>query len=129
MKRILKTLTLVLVLVFCLASTAFASEGLGGSGTGGGAGEGTQDKKDGFLATKSGYIVYTSDASGNATSDVIAFCWNGGDPYSTTGAPVVKILQTRFGQSATFRSDLSAAWGYPPFSGSSGAGGEVSQVL
>ena len=100
MKKILTTVTLVLVLIFCFSTTVFANDlgggesygGASGSGTGGGAGTGSQDRKDGFLATKSGYIVYTSNASGSATSEIVAFCWDGGSPYSTTGAPVFPLI-------------------------------------
>ena len=129
MKKLLKTLVLIFTLTMCFSANVFANGSAIGSGTGGGAGEGSQDKKDGFLATKSGYIVYTSDASGNATSDVVAFCWNGGSPYSTTGAPIFPMLNNRFGQKATFHSEKSAPWAFPPFSGSSGAGGAIKSWL
>ena len=100
MKKLLTTLALLFALTMCFSVTVSASDlgggksygGASGSGTGGGAGTGSQDRKDGFLATKSGYIVYTSDASGNATSNIVAFCWNGGDIYSTTGAPIFPLI-------------------------------------
>ena len=86
MKKILRALSLVLTLTMLFSVPVYA---LGGSGDDGKVTTGTKEKRDGFLASKSGYIVYTSDANGNATSPIVAFTWNGQAPYSTTGAPVV----------------------------------------
>lgn len=105
MKKILRVLSLILTLALLLSVPVFAEEDppppppdpapavLGGpangSGDDGKITTGTKEKRDGFLASKSGYIVYTSGANGVATSPIVAFCWNGGSPYSTTGAPIV----------------------------------------
>ena len=88
MKKILRALSLVLTLTMLFSVPVCAGETLG-SGDDGKVTEGTKDKRDGFLASKSGYIVYTSGADGVATSPIVAFTWNGQAPYSTTGAPVV----------------------------------------
>lgn len=86
MKKILRFITVLLTLISLIAVPVYA---LGGSGDDGDVDPGTVEKRDGFLATKSGYIVYTSGANGVATSPIVAFTWNGQAPYSTTGAPVV----------------------------------------
>ena len=86
MKKILRALSLVLTLTMLFSVPVYA---LGGSGDDGKVTTGTKEKRDGFLASKSGYIVYTSGANGVATSPIVAFTWNGQAPYSTTGAPVV----------------------------------------
>lgn len=88
MKKILRILSLALTLTMLLSVPVYAG-GTEGSGDDGKVTEGTKDKRDGFLASKSGYIVYTSGANGVATSPIVAFTWNGQAPYSTTGAPVV----------------------------------------
>lgn len=88
MKKILRALSLVLTLTMLLSVPVYAGSAEG-SGDDGDVDPGTVEKRDGFLATKSGYIVYTSGADGVATSPIVAFTWNGQAPYSTTGAPVV----------------------------------------
>lgn len=128
MKKIVRFITILLTLTMLLSVPVYAGS-TSGSGDDGDVDPGTVEKRDGFLATKSGYIVYTSGANGVATSPIVAFCWNGGSPYSTTGAPVIKNLATRFGQPATFDTSLSAPWGIPPFNGSSGAGSYIKNWL
>lgn len=124
MKKIVRFVTILLTLTMLFSVPVYAGDALG-SGNQGGASTGSQDLsgRDGFLGSKSGYIVYTSDASGNATSDIVAFTWDGHTPVSTSGAPMVDILTTRFGQSVT-RTEwgLKAPWNYAPFSGTSGRG-------
>lgn len=76
LKKILRTITFILTLTLLFALPVFAE--LDGSGLGSDMGTGGKDKKDGFLNSKSGYIVYCSNESGVATSEIVAFCWNGG---------------------------------------------------
>lgn len=123
-KKLLRVCTLVLTLTLLLAVPAFANGGIG-NGTGGDVNEGNGSRLDGFRDTKTGYIVYASNENGVATSPIVAFLWDGGEPYSLTGSPVVPNLATRFGQQATFNAELKAPWGYPPFSGTAGSRGEA----
>lgn len=114
----------VLTLVMLFSIPVYAGDALG-SGNQGGASTGSQDLsgRDGFLGSKSGYIVYTSDVSGNATSPIVAFTWDGQTPYITSGASLVTRLETRFGQEVTdTKWGMKSPWGYAPFSGSSGTG-------
>ncbi|MBQ9141415.1 MAG: hypothetical protein IJX63_06420, partial [Lachnospiraceae bacterium] len=124
MKKLLTMLTLVLTLTCCFSLTTYA-KGSFVIGDSGGADEGSEDLtgKDGFTGAKSGYIIYASDANGNATSDIVVFTWDGSTPYSTSGCPMTTILTTRFGQTAT-RTEwgAKAPWGFPPFSGEHGTG-------
>ena len=92
----------VLTLVMLFSIPVYAGDALG-SGNQGGASTGFQDLsgRDGFLGSKSGYIVYASDAGGNATSPIVAFTWDGQTPYTTSGASLVTRLETRFGQDVT----------------------------
>ena len=87
MKKLFRFLSLVLTLTLLFSVPVYAGEA-SGSGDDGKVTTGTKEKRDGFLAAKSGYIVYTSGADGVATSPIVAFCWNGGSPYSTTGLSV-----------------------------------------
>lgn len=124
MKKILRILSLVLTLTVLFSVPVYAGEALG-SGNQGGASSGSQDLsgRDGFLAAKSGYIVYTSGADGHATSKIVAFTWDGQTPYTTSGASMVTRLETRFGEPVTeTKWGMRSPWGYAPFSGSSGKG-------
>lgn len=123
MKKIVRLLTVLLTLTMLFSVPVYA-ETLG-SGNQGGASTGSQDLsgKDGFLGSKSGYIVYTSGADGHATSKIVAFTWDGHTPVSTSGAPMVDILTTRFGETVTeTKWGEKSPWNYAPFSGTSGRG-------
>lgn len=115
-KKLLRVFTLMLMMIMLCSIPVFAGEGVTDA-TNGDTNLGGGSNRDGFLATKTGYIVYTSDASGNATSPIVAFTYDGKAPYSTTGSPIRANLKTRFGQPATFKNGLKAPWGLPAFSG------------
>lgn len=128
-KKLLRVFTLMLMMIMLCSISVFATgEGVtdathGNTDLGGGS------NRDGFLPTKTGYIVYCSDASGHATSPIIAFTWDGKAPYSTTGSPIQSILKTRFGEPAVFDDTLKAPWDMPAFSGGSGNGTAIGAWL
>lgn len=131
MKKLLRLLTCVFILSLFFAVSVSANGNVA-IGEGGDASEGSADLtgQDGFSGAKTGYIVYTSDASGNPTSKIVAFTWDGSTPYSTSGCPVMARLETRFGNSVTATMwGKDAIWGFPPFSGSSGMGGALKAWL
>lgn len=131
MKKLLRLLTCVFTLSLLLAIPVSANGNIG-IGESGETTEGSANLsgQDGFSGAKTGYIVYTSDASGNPTSDVVAFTWDGSTPYSTSGCPVMTALETRFGSAVTLEAwGTRSPWGFPPFSGTSGTGGAVKAWL
>ena len=118
MKKLLTLLTLVLSLTFCFSSTALASN-LGGDYNGGGedGGVGTHDGVyEGITPARSGYIIWLSDASGRSINGVVVCATaDGSEPHTKTGAPLLKLLRTRFGENVTRYDTLPVPWSVPPF--------------
>lgn len=108
--------------------------GLGGNGTGGSGSEGSQDMtgRDGASDVKTLFLIYTCDSSGHATSPIVARSTFGNEPISTSGAPIIQILTTRFGQKVTKKQfdGQMIAWGMPPFNAKGmGNGDAIKQWL
>lgn len=131
MKKILRYAVLLMSLLL-LMSIPIQAEGTSGSGTDGDitSGGSSLDGKDGASPAKTGYLIWTSDGSGNATSPIVFRTYNGGEPYSTSGAPIKTVLTTRFGQKVTeSQYGDPIIWGTPPFTGSSGYGTYIKNWL
>lgn len=127
MKKLLKTIFLVVMLILVFSTTVFAGDlddnGTGGSGTGGSA---NLNGRDGASYAKTFFLIYTCDGAGNATSPIVVRSTYGNEPVSTSGAPIVPVYTTRFGQLATEEQfdGEAIAWGKPPFTGSGSGMGE-----
>lgn len=132
MKKLTRYFLLLVSLLF-LMSITIQADGTSGSGTDGDITEGgsSLDGKDGASPAKTGYLIWTSDGSGNATSPIIFRTYNGGEPYSTSGAPIKTVLTTRFGQKHTEEQfdGQGIIWGTPPFTGSAGYGTYIKNWL
>lgn len=132
MKRLLRLLTIVMTLTMLISVPVFAWDG---SGTGGETSTGSQDMtgKDGATPAKTGYVIYGSDANGNAVTQVFFITTFGVAPSSTSGARMdVSGLKTRFNQPVSkFDTKNPVVWRVPPFGTSSrtGAGEYIKQWL
>lgn len=115
MKKILRALSLILTLVMLFSITVFAQE-YNGDGQ-----DGLDPNKDhgvyeGISSSRSGYLIWLSDGSGKSINGVVACATaDGKEPYTKTGAPLAKVLITRFNENVTKYSDLPVPWGTPPF--------------
>lgn len=137
MKKLLKMIAMVLTLSLFLAIPVSATNmnggGNEGNGDGGQTSTGTSDMtgKDGATPAKTGYLIYGSDASGNANTPIVFVTTFGIAPYSTSGASLdLSGLRTRFGASFNSIDESPIEWGIPPFGTSgTGAGGYIKAWL
>ena len=117
LKKILRIITILLTMIALLAVPVYAGEYNGGGE------DGLDPNKDhgvyeGISSARSGYLIWLSDGSGKSINGVVACATaDGKEPYTKTGAPLAKVLITRFGESVTLYSDLPVPWSVPPFTG------------
>ncbi len=120
MKKVLKrmvSLILSMILVLGVWQTPVYAWDDNGQGNQGGGGTLNLNGKDGINPFKAGWLVWVSDSSGHPImgKPVTAISAGGYQPTSTSGAYVLEMLITRFGDKATrIQYQTKAPWGGNP---------------
>ena len=121
MRKILKVFSLFMILltlsiVIQPVSVYAGFDGSGDSGIGGGS---TETGVGGASTGKTGFLIYTSDKSGSATSPVVFVTSYGRKPIANDKSGLV----TRFGASYGKTIAEPVVWNMPPFDGNGNGNG------
>lgn len=122
MKKVLKqvvSMLLAMILVLGVWQMPVYASGIddNGQGNAGGGGSLNLNGKDGINPFKAGWLLWVSDESGHPIlgKPVTAVSAGGYQPTSTSGAYVLEMLITRFGDKATrIQYQTKAPWGGSP---------------